>query len=228
VLEDLTLTSEKVSDLRFWNYVSWLDTPLVNMGTERLGLSDLLVALAGFAGDDHMLRLAAIADKAQYEKVSGLRESRMIGRCREMLEKEGWMVSPRYKLSESKFLCFRKVALSLPNITGNPVRDAPVVVRLAPLWLETDGFGVVTDGVLVLFQVGISNPPIAESVRFVRFESDGFREIDHSILILLQLIIDPTSIYKGVGVIGLEPDSLRVVSDGVVVFLKLAISSPRL
>lgn len=98
VLKDLTLTQDKVSGPRFWDYVSWLDTPLVAVGLERLGPSDLLIALVGFGGDDHMLRLAATVDNAQYVKVSGLREAWMIERCRELLEKEGWTVFPHYKL----------------------------------------------------------------------------------------------------------------------------------
>jgi len=100
VLEDLTLNREKVSEDRFWRYISWLDTPLVDVGTERLGPSDLLLALARFGNDDHMLRLAATADNTQYVKVSGLRETRMIELCRKVLEKEGWKVNPRYKLRD--------------------------------------------------------------------------------------------------------------------------------
>ncbi len=98
VLEDLTLTPKRLTKSQIWRYVSWLDTPIVVVGTERQGSSDLLIALATIGGEDHMLRLAAAADKAQYEKVSGLREGRMIERCREPLEKEGWAVFPRYKL----------------------------------------------------------------------------------------------------------------------------------
>lgn len=98
VLDDLTLGSEKLTEPEIWRYVSWLDTPLVVIGTERQGPSDLLIALATIGGEDHMLRLAATADKAQYEKVSGLRESRMIKRCSELLEQQGWKVDPHYKL----------------------------------------------------------------------------------------------------------------------------------
>jgi hypothetical protein len=61
VLEDLTLTPEKVAGPRFWAYVYWLDTPLVAVGTERLGPSDLLVALAGLAGDDRAIVVPALS-----------------------------------------------------------------------------------------------------------------------------------------------------------------------
>jgi hypothetical protein len=100
VLDDLTLTPEKVSGPQVWDYVSWLDTPLVALGTERLGPSDLLVALAGLGGDDHMLRLAAAADNKQYVKVSGLREIRMIELCCDLLKQQKWKVNPRYKLRD--------------------------------------------------------------------------------------------------------------------------------
>ena len=98
VLDDLTLTPQKISGQWFWDHVCWLDTPLAVVGTERLGPSDLLIALAGFGSDDHMLRLAAMVDNPQYVKVSGLRESRMIERCSVLLKQQGWTASPRHKL----------------------------------------------------------------------------------------------------------------------------------
>lgn len=51
-------------------------------------------------GDDHMLRLAVIVDPAQYTRVSGAREDRMIAVCRQTLEAVGWTVIPRFKLSD--------------------------------------------------------------------------------------------------------------------------------
>jgi hypothetical protein len=99
VLDDLTLTAEKLAGQGFWRYVSWLETPIVAAGGERLATSDALMALGGPAGDDHMLRLAAIVDPAQYTRVSGAREERMIAVCREILEPLGWAVTPRLKLS---------------------------------------------------------------------------------------------------------------------------------
>jgi hypothetical protein len=99
VLDDLTLTRGKLLGPGFWQYVSWPDTPLVAAGSERLALSDALVALGGMARDDRMLRLAATVDGAQYVKVSGAREERMVSVCREILERLGWAVTPRRKLS---------------------------------------------------------------------------------------------------------------------------------
>jgi hypothetical protein len=100
VLDDLTLTTEKLSGDQVWRYISWLDTPLVAIGPERLGPSDLLVALAGIACEDHMLRLATVVDTMQYQRVNGLREERMINTCRKGLEGEGWTVQPRYVVRE--------------------------------------------------------------------------------------------------------------------------------
>jgi len=100
VLDDLTLNAAKLTGSQLGRHVSWLDTPLVAVGAERLGPSDLLLALAIIGRDDHMLRLAAAVDVAQYVKVSGLREGRMIERCREVLEGEGWMVHPGYLLRD--------------------------------------------------------------------------------------------------------------------------------
>ncbi len=96
----MTLTGEKLSGRGFWRHVSWRDTPLVAAGRERLVTSVALIALGGMAGDDNMLRLAAIADPAQYARVSGARENRMIAVCRHTLEAVGWTVTPRLKLSD--------------------------------------------------------------------------------------------------------------------------------
>ena len=101
VLEDLTLTPEKLSGPGFWRYRSWTDTPVILAGTERLGSSDALIALGGMAGDDHMLRLAALVDGPQYVRVSGAREERMIILCRQILEPLKWTVTPRLKLNDS-------------------------------------------------------------------------------------------------------------------------------
>jgi hypothetical protein len=100
VLEDLTLTPEKLAGQGFWRHVAWVDTPLILAGTERLSPSDALIALGGMAGDDHMLRLAALADEAQYVRVSGAREERMIAVCREILEALEWTVTPRLRLRD--------------------------------------------------------------------------------------------------------------------------------
>jgi hypothetical protein len=62
VLDDLTLGSKKLTESQIYRHTSWLDTPLVAVGTERHGPSDLLIALAGLGREDHMLRLAAMVD----------------------------------------------------------------------------------------------------------------------------------------------------------------------
>lgn len=98
VLDALTLTAARLTGSELWQHVSWLDTPLVALGAEKLGPSDLLVALAGIGREDHMLRLAAALDPEQYSSVSGLREERMIERCRQALEQEAWTVHPKYLL----------------------------------------------------------------------------------------------------------------------------------
>jgi hypothetical protein len=98
VLDDLTLSATRMAGSELWRHVSWLDTPLVAVGAERLGPSDLLIALAGIGREDHMLRLAAALDAVQYEKVSGLREGRMIRHCRKVFEQEAWTVHPNHRL----------------------------------------------------------------------------------------------------------------------------------
>jgi hypothetical protein len=100
VLDDLTLTPEKLAGQGFWRYGSWIDTPLILAGTERLSPSDALIALGGMAGNDHMLRLAALVDGPQYVRVSGVREERMITLCRRILEPLEWTVTPRFRLSD--------------------------------------------------------------------------------------------------------------------------------
>jgi hypothetical protein len=100
VLDDLTLTPAKLAGSGFWRYASWVDTPVILAGTERLGPSDGLIALGGMAGDDHMLRLAALVDGPQYVRVSGAREERMIAACRAILEPLGWVVTPRLRLND--------------------------------------------------------------------------------------------------------------------------------
>jgi ketosteroid isomerase-like protein len=100
VLEDLTLTTEKLAGQGFWRYVTWADTPVIVAGGERLSPSNAVIAVRGMAGGDHMLRLAALVDAAQYVQVSGARESRMIAVCRQILEPLGWSVTPRLRLTD--------------------------------------------------------------------------------------------------------------------------------
>jgi hypothetical protein len=50
----------------------------------------VIKTLARNGREDHMLRVAAGRDSGQYRKVSGLREGRMIGFCKPILESKGW------------------------------------------------------------------------------------------------------------------------------------------
>ncbi len=99
VLEDLTLTHGKVAELGKWRLTSWRDIPFVMVGARRLAVSNILKSLAGLARDDYMLRVAVRSDPNQYDKVSGLRESRMLKVCRAALETHGWIVWPKFKLT---------------------------------------------------------------------------------------------------------------------------------
>lgn len=96
VMEDLTMTPAKMAH-EFWNIGSWLDVPVVQQQHGRFAVSDMLKALAGMAGNDYMLRIAARVDPEQYSKVSGLRESRMIDICTTSLQNHGWQVRPRFR-----------------------------------------------------------------------------------------------------------------------------------
>jgi hypothetical protein len=100
VLQDLTLTPEKLAGRGFWRYGTWGDTPVIVAGGERLSPSDALIAIGSIAGDDHMLRLAALVDEAQYVRVSGAREERMIAVCRRILQPLRWDVTPRLRLHD--------------------------------------------------------------------------------------------------------------------------------
>lgn len=97
VLHDLTLTPDKIVGSGTWRLTSWLEVPLVQVGDERFGVSNLVKTLA-MAGDDYMLRLAQRVDTAQYTRVSQLREARMVNICQGALKAEGWMVQPHYML----------------------------------------------------------------------------------------------------------------------------------
>ncbi len=98
VLHDLTLTPDRVVGDGKWRLSSWLDTPLVMIGGQRYGLSDMLITLDMFAHNDHMLRLACLVDPAQYNKVSQRREGRMMEKCRVAFESEGWSVETGIKV----------------------------------------------------------------------------------------------------------------------------------
>lgn len=97
VQEDLTLTVAKAQGPIKWKIDSWHDCPLIEIGGRAFGVSIAIHTLAGL--DDYMLRAAVLHDPAQYEKVSGLREDRMIARCKAAFEAAGWTFTPRHMLS---------------------------------------------------------------------------------------------------------------------------------
>jgi len=47
-----------------------------------------------------MLRVAVLVDREQYEKVSGLREERMVAQSASALRAKGWIVQPHLHLSD--------------------------------------------------------------------------------------------------------------------------------
>lgn len=95
VVDDLTLTPSKVAGEGKWKLTTWLDVPIVMVGSLRFVASNLIQALAGPAGNDCMLRLANRADPQQYSRVSELRHGRMIKSCSSSLR--GWNVRIRMK-----------------------------------------------------------------------------------------------------------------------------------
>jgi hypothetical protein len=100
VLEDLTLTPEKMNGRGKWKLTTWLDIPLVLIGGVRVGVTNMLKTTARGGRDDHMLRTAVRIDPMQYSKVSPLREDRMIKHCRGALEIAGWRVTPHHRLTD--------------------------------------------------------------------------------------------------------------------------------
>jgi hypothetical protein len=97
VHEDLTLTTSKAQGALKWKIDSWHDCPLIRIGDRVFGITGALLTLASF--DDYMLRAAVLNDPAQYEKVSGLREERMIELCKKAFLEEGWTFTPHYRLT---------------------------------------------------------------------------------------------------------------------------------
>jgi len=99
-LEDLTLTPAKIQGNGKWGLISFMETPLVLIGRRRFGVSDMLIALDEAGHYDYMLRVASRVDPAQYTKVSGYREQRMMDMCRQEFEMKGWRVETSVKISE--------------------------------------------------------------------------------------------------------------------------------
>jgi len=98
VQRDLTLTVAKVRSPLNWKIDTWHDCPLIQIGDGVFGVSLALRTIQAMR-DDYLLRAAVLNDPTQYEKASGLREDRMIAACRKAFEKDGWVFTPRYLLS---------------------------------------------------------------------------------------------------------------------------------
>ena len=98
VFDSLTMPS-KMSDPFMWRARSLLETPIAKCTNHFYALSSALKTIA--CVDDYMLRLAARDDEEQYNKVSGLREDRMMKTCRAVFEgsNEAWAVRSRVKLT---------------------------------------------------------------------------------------------------------------------------------
>ncbi|MGP8175256.1 MAG: hypothetical protein ACLP7O_12015 [Terracidiphilus sp.] len=97
VQHDLTLTIEKAQGALRWKIDSWHDCPLVQIGDRVFGVSRAILTLAKL--EDYMLRTAVLNDPGQYEKVSGLREERMIAICKKSFEEAGWTFTPHFLLT---------------------------------------------------------------------------------------------------------------------------------
>lgn len=97
VQRDLTLTVAKVRGPLKWKIDSWHDCPLIEIEGRVFGVTLALRTIAEM--DDYMLRVAVLSDPAQYEKVSGLREERMIAVCKKAFESKDWVFTPHYLLS---------------------------------------------------------------------------------------------------------------------------------
>lgn len=97
VLRDLTLTAAKVRSALKWKIDSWHDCPLIQIGDGIFGVSLAIRTLTSL--EDYMLRIAVLNDSAQYERVSGLREERMIDRCGAAFSWAGWQFTPHFLLS---------------------------------------------------------------------------------------------------------------------------------
>ena len=98
VFDSLTLPSVMDDSVK-WNARSLLETPIVNVENRFCALSSDLKAVA--CVDDYMLRLAARIDPTQYNRVSGLREDRMIDTCRAAFESDSkpWKFLSRFRLN---------------------------------------------------------------------------------------------------------------------------------
>ena len=97
VFDSLTLPDEFSASFK-WNARSFLETPIVRIASQYYALSSYLKVIAVY--DDYMLRLAAREDPDQYNRVSGLREDRMIDKCKLAFgeQADSWVIRRKVEL----------------------------------------------------------------------------------------------------------------------------------
>lgn len=97
VFDSLTLPDEFSASFK-WNARSFLETPIVRIASQYYALSSYLKVIAVY--DDYMLRLAAREDRDQYNLVSGLRENRMIDKCKLAFgeQADSWVIRRKVEL----------------------------------------------------------------------------------------------------------------------------------
>jgi hypothetical protein len=98
IQEDLTLTQQKIDCGMKWKLSGYADCPLIQIGSNTYAISSVIKTLASV--DDYMLRVAVLIDREQYDKVSGLREERMVARCEAAFRAMGWSFQPHFLLSD--------------------------------------------------------------------------------------------------------------------------------
>lgn len=97
VFDSLTLPTEFSASFK-WNARSFLETPIVRIDCQYYALSSYLKVISEY--DDYMLRLAAREDPVQYNLVSGLREDRMIDKCKLAFgeQADSWVIRRKVEL----------------------------------------------------------------------------------------------------------------------------------
>jgi hypothetical protein len=95
---DLTLTQHKIDGGMKWRLAEWQDCPFVQIGPRVYAVSSVIQALSGI--EDYMLRVAVLNDRHQYEKISGLREERMLAVCKAAFEAAGWAFRSHLRLKD--------------------------------------------------------------------------------------------------------------------------------
>ena len=97
VFDSLTIPFEFSEPFK-WNARSFLETPIVRIASQYYALSSDLKTIDTY--DDYMLRLAAREDPNQYNRVSGLREDRMIDKCKFAFgeQADSWVIRRKVEL----------------------------------------------------------------------------------------------------------------------------------